>query len=166
MEKALSDEEIYCEKHFNDNVSRSDNGQFIVKLPFKNELDYPVLGNSRKCAIATQLQLEKRFGRNPDLEREYSKFIREGIELGHIEEVHFDPNSSDSFHYLPHHCVFKESTTTKLRVVYNASQKTSNGKSLNDFLAIGRVEQSDIISLLLKFRTFRHVFMADVEKMY
>lgn len=29
-----------------------------------------------------------------------------------------------------------------------------------------RVEQSDIISLLLRFRVCRHVFTADVEKMY
>lgn len=37
--------------------------------------------------------------------------------------------------YIPHHLVFRaESTTTHLRVVFNASFITSNGTSLNDHL--------------------------------
>ena len=41
---------------------------------------------------------------------------------------------------LPHHCVFKEdSTTTKLRVVFDGSAKTSNGLSLNESLVVGPV---------------------------
>lgn len=67
---------------------------------------------------------------------------------------------------MPHHCVFKNSTITALRVVYNASQKTANGKSLNEQLAIGRSKQSEMVSLLLNFRLYRYVFTADVEKMY
>lgn len=135
-------------------------------MPFKNGISYPELGDSRRVAVATQLQLEKRFERNPLLGEEYSKFIREGIELGHIEEVPCDELKNDKAHYLPHHCVFKDSTTTKLRVVYNASQETSNGKSLNDYLAIGSVNQSDILAHLLNFRIFKYAFTADVEKMY
>lgn len=67
---------------------------------------------------------------------------------------------------MPHHGVVKESTTTKLRIVYNASMPTSNGKSLNDFLAIGKILQSDIITLLTNFRVYKHAFTADLEKMY
>lgn len=37
---------------------------------------------------------------------------------------------------------------------------------MNDQLAIGRTNQPDILSLLLKFRVFEYVFTADVEKMY
>lgn len=40
--------------------------------------------------------------------------------------------------YVPHHAVVRESSsTTKLRVVFNASCKTRNGTSLNDYLLIG-----------------------------
>lgn len=67
---------------------------------------------------------------------------------------------------MPHHCVFKDSTTTAFRVVYNGSQKTSNSKSLNEQLAIGKVQQRDIFSLLIRFRMFEYAFTADVEKMY
>lgn len=161
---SLTEEELYCEKHYEQTVTRNENGNFVVTLTFKNCLTQPDLGDSRKCAIATQFQLERRFDRNPKLGEEYCKFIREGLDLGHIEEVQFDP--SEFCHYLPHHCVFKNSTTTALRVVYNASQKTSNGKSLNEQLAIGGINQRSSVALLLRFRLFKYAFTADIEKMY
>lgn len=130
----LTDEEAYCEDHFIRTVRRDVDGRFTVTLLFKNEMTRPDLRDSRKCAIATQFQLEQSFLRNPKLHEEYEKFIRESIELGHIEEVDTDSplESSSAIHYMPHHCVFKNSMTTALRVVYNASQKTANGKSLNE----------------------------------
>lgn len=67
---------------------------------------------------------------------------------------------------MPHHGVTKESTTTKIGVVYNASMPTSNGKSLNDQLAIGAIHQADIVTLLTNFRIFKYAFTADLEKMY
>lgn len=84
----------------------------------------PDLGDSRRCAIATQLQLEQKFAKNEKLREEYIKQISEAIELGHVEEVPYD--SGRNYHYIPHHCVFKDSKTTALRVVRNASNKTSN----------------------------------------
>lgn len=43
------------------------------------------MGDSRRCAIATLFQLEKRFAKNQKLGIEYSKFIREGIGLGNMQ---------------------------------------------------------------------------------
>ena len=69
--------------------------------------------------------------------------------------------------FLPHHEVTKESSaTTKLRVVFDASAKTSNGLSLNDILTVGPTIQDDIVSHLLRFRTYKYVISADIEKMY
>ncbi|XP_035218435.1 uncharacterized protein LOC118191710 [Stegodyphus dumicola] len=58
------------------------------------------------------------------------------------------------------------STTTKLRVVFDASCKTSNGKSLNSILGVGPKLQRDIFEILLNFRFPEIVFSADIEKMY
>ena len=70
-------------------------------------------------------------------------------------------------YYLPHHAVIKpESTTTKTRVVFNASYPTTNGKSLNDILFTGPCLQSDLISLILNWRFYKYVFNADITKMY
>lgn len=79
-----SEEEKYCEEHFKQTVSRNENGRFIVTLPFKNCMQQPNLGDSRKCAIASLFQLERRFAKNKKLGEEYAKFIAEGIELNHI----------------------------------------------------------------------------------
>ncbi|XP_017788509.1 PREDICTED: uncharacterized protein LOC108571049 [Habropoda laboriosa] len=70
-------------------------------------------------------------------------------------------------YYLPHHAVYKESsTTTKLRVVFDGSAKTSSGISLNDAQLVGMPVQSDLVTILLRFRKHRYVLSADIEKMY
>ncbi|XP_041633410.2 uncharacterized protein [Drosophila kikkawai] len=51
-----------------------------------------------------------------------------------------------------------ESATTKVRVVFNASSPSSNGNSLNDILYL--------TLQILKWRTFKFVFNADITKMY
>ncbi|XP_041985249.1 uncharacterized protein LOC121737656 isoform X1 [Aricia agestis] len=68
---------------------------------------------------------------------------------------------------MPHHGVIREaSTTTKLRVVFNASSKTTSGKSFNDIQMVGPVVQEDLFSILLRFRQHKYVVSSDVEKMY
>ena len=58
-------------------------------------------------------------------------------------------------HYIPHFPVFKDdSVTTKMRIVYDASAKTShNGLSLNDCLETGPNLLQKLPSMLLTFRT-------------
>lgn len=55
---------------------------------------------------------------------------------------HMKPINTKEFHkvkyFIPHSCVTKlESTSTKLRVVFDASAKTDNGFSLNDIQIVG-----------------------------
>lgn len=70
-------------------------------------------------------------------------------------------------YYLPHHCVVRrDATTTKTRVVFDASCKTTNGRSLNDNLLTGQKLQQDIVLVLLKFRIHEVVFTADIKMMY
>lgn len=58
------------------------------------------------------------------------------------------------------------STTTKCRVVFDASSKSSNGKSLNDILCIGPRLQNDLTAILINWRMFEYAFTCDMEKMY
>lgn len=158
----LNDEEQFCENHFEQTHTRNDEGRYVVKMAYKNN-ETPKLGNSRRIAIAQLQQLEKKFERQPGLKQEYQKFIDEYIKLGHMELATDRPNL---VYYLPHHAIFKDSTTTKLRVVFNASQKSDNGRSLNDCLAMGKIEQNDIVCILIQWRQFQFAFSADIEKMY
>ncbi|XP_053990009.1 uncharacterized protein LOC128882436, partial [Hylaeus volcanicus] len=161
-EPEMSEEERYCEEHYVKNTKRDDDGRLNVSMAFKNE-KWPELGDSRKSALATLFQLEKRFEKNQELKKQYSAVVKESIESGHLVVVENPPNEA---HYIPHHAVFKESTTTKLRSVYNASQKTSNGKSLNEQLAVGKIVQPSIFELMLRWRESKIAIVADLEKMY
>lgn len=65
--------------------------------------------------------------------------------------------------YLPMHAVYKESTTTKVRAVFDASAKSSTGVSLNDTLLVGH---PPLIDVILRFRLHRVGLTADISKMY
>lgn len=55
-------------------------------------------------------------------------------------------------YYMPHHVVIKEqSTTTNVRVMFDASAIASSGKSLNEIKKIGPVVQADLFSLLIQW---------------
>ncbi|XP_043496457.1 uncharacterized protein LOC122520461 [Polistes fuscatus] len=85
--------------------------------------------------------------------------------LGHMTRIEGGPHE-DRF-YLPHHAVLKHtSITTKLRVVFDASAKTSNGKSLNNVLMVGPTIQEDLFALLVRFRSHAIAITADIAKMY
>ncbi|XP_011699835.1 PREDICTED: uncharacterized protein LOC105457083 [Wasmannia auropunctata] len=160
-----TDEETQCEQHFLQNMSRTAQGRFVVKLPFKrNELIN--LGDSKDIATRRFYNLERRFNRDLTLKSQYSQFINEYSALGHMKLIEEQHNDSESF-YLPHHCVFKSASgSSKIRVVFDASSKSSSGISLNDALMVGPTVQQDLFSILLRFRTFRFVLAADIIKMY
>lgn len=72
-----------------------------------------------------------------------------------------------TIYYLPHHGVLRpESTSTKLRVVFDGSCATSSGQSINDHLHIGAKIQPDITDVLLWVRQHRHIFATDITKMF
>ena len=138
----------------------------MVKLPFKESIE---LGDSLNQATKRFFYLEKRLDSKPILKTGYQNFIQEFLDLDHMEEVpaaDVDCPPNKCF-YLPHHCVFKEdSTTTKLRVVFDGSAKTTNGVSINDALMVGPVVQDDLFSIINRFRFYRIALSGDIEKMY
>ncbi|UYV65036.1 hypothetical protein LAZ67_3002885 [Cordylochernes scorpioides] len=145
--KPIPFEDDFNEIHFKTTHERETSGRYIVRLPFK---DPSLLGESKPQAI--------------------NCFFENGANLettapGHMNEVKGNGNDHKAF-YLPHHPIIKEkSSTTKLRVVFNASSKTT-GYSLNDILHTGPKLQKDIFPLLLRFRSHPIAISADITKMY
>lgn len=159
-------EEKACNNYFEHTVIRGTDGRFVVHLPFRDNLSK--LGNSYDIAKRRFLSLERRFEKDLNLKIEYTKFINEYKELGRMEQVSDEEcNINGTTCYLPHHAVLKESSTsTRLRVVFDASCKTDNGVSLNDVLLKGPVLQDDLLYILTRFRTHNFVLSADITKMY
>ncbi|XP_061713360.1 uncharacterized protein LOC133522150 [Cydia pomonella] len=60
----------------------------------------------------------------------------------------------------------KESESTRLRTVFNASCPTSSGYSINDIQLVGPNIQNSLFDILLRFRQYRYVLSGDIEKQY
>ncbi|CAG9088402.1 unnamed protein product [Plutella xylostella] len=162
--KCFSNEEQAFEELFQKTTRRDDNGQFVVTIPLKDSPES--LGDSYTMAQRRFYALERKLERDSLLKDRYLKFMHEYIALDHMSENTLH-HSSDKKYYMPHHGVVRESsTTTKLRVVYDCSARTSSGKSFNDIQMVGPTVQDDLLSILLRFRQHKFVVTGDVEKMY
>ena len=163
----LSREEATCEAHFLSTYKRDQTGRFVVQQPLKETVTK--LDDCRDLALKRFLMLEKKLQRNPELRSQYTEFIREYETLGHCHQVAEtdDPSNQKRF-YLPHHAVLRpSSSSTQCRVVFDASAKSSSTNlALNDVLLVGPVVQSELYSIMLRFRTHKIAFTADISKMY
>lgn len=159
----LTAEKIQCEEHYANTHSKSSDGRYVVRLPLHSSSS--LLGESRTSAMNRFLQIERSFTKKPTQKASYIEFMNEYISLGHMKVVESISNSK--CYVIPHHAVFKESSsTTKTRVVFDASNKTSSGHSLNDMLLNGPKIQDDLSTILLRWRKYPVAVTSDVEKMY
>jgi len=111
--------------------------------------------------------LERGLARNSDERSQYSAFLQEYESHGHMRRIATKNEEGFQTVYLPHHPVVKStSTTTKLRVVFNASAPSSNRTTLNDHQWVGIKLQLDLPTLLTRWRVHRYVYCADIEKMF
>lgn len=101
----------------------TENGRFIISLPFSDSVRK--LGTSRDIALSSN----------------------EYLNLGHIKEI--NPNHMPHPHYfLAHHCVLRpESSSLKLRVMFDASTKTSANISLKDILHVGPTVKDEFFAI-------------------
>jgi len=129
----LTLEEQQCEDHFKATHSRDSTGRYIVRIPLK--LSAGVLGNSYNTAHHCLQRTLRRLNKDRELQSLYIKFMSEYEQLHHMLKVTSEPLGNVAPYYLPHHGVLKpDSTTTKLRVVFNGSSLTSSGYSVNDLM--------------------------------
>ncbi|UYV63732.1 hypothetical protein LAZ67_2005453 [Cordylochernes scorpioides] len=163
----LCTQDEYCESLFSNNHGRDSHGRYWVKLPFRQHR--PLLGESREKALRRFLLLERKLCKNVKLYDQYRGFMKEYEHLNHMERVPIAEVKRElcRCYYMPHHPVIREqSTTTKMRVVFDASAKSENNVSLNQFLHKGPKIQQDVFFILLRFRTYPVAITADKEKMY
>lgn len=157
-----------CEEMYDKTFRRDSTGRFHVRIPFIE--GKPKFGASLQMAIKRQHQMERKFVADPTFAGKYRQFMLQYHELGHME-LTSEPISSvfrsPQTYYIPHHAVVKESsTTTKLRVVFDASRKSGNGQSLNDQMHVGPRLQDELSAIVMRWRKHAVVFTADVEQMY
>ncbi|MEL7079569.1 MAG: reverse transcriptase domain-containing protein, partial [Cyanobacteria bacterium J06582_2] len=138
------------------------NNKYEVQFPFKPE---SLPGRNETTAYATLMSLNNKFKTDASLHTAYCNILDNYFENDFIEEVPNDeiPNTA---YYLPHHCVKKESKTTPIRIVFNASSKTNSHNSLNDCVFAGPSLTTKLFNLVLHFRTKSYILSSDISKAF
>ena len=98
-------------------------GRYQVSLPWKvfhKPLpDHYHLSRKRLWGLLWQLR------QTPIVLQEYDHIIQDQLKKGIIEPMTKEAPTSNQLHHLPHHAVVRSNkSTTKVRVVYDASAKT------------------------------------------
>ena len=139
-------------------------GRYKVSLPWK-EFHEPLADNYHLC-VKRLRGLLQRLKHDPKILEQYDCTIQEQLTKGIIEPVSPGAGIPCQVHYLPHHAVVRrDKATTKLRVVYDASSKSS-GPSLNECLYKGPKFHQLMLDLLVRFRSYKVALIADVEKAF
>ena len=119
---------------FESQISFKEN-RYEVMLPWKET--HSPLPSHYELSLKRLTGLLRHLRQTPDLLQQYDAVIRDQPERGIVEVVDDTKHDGKLEHYLPHHPVVREDKSiTKLRIVYDASARTS-GPSLNDCLYAG-----------------------------
>jgi len=110
--------------------------------------------------------------KDPDLLRDYDRIIQEQEQAGIVERVPEEETTSNvdkgQVYYSPHHAVIKkDSETTKVRIVYDGSAKSSKEEmSLNDCSETGDNYIPHMLDMLARFRNNPVGLTSDIEKAF
>ena len=69
-------------------------------------------------------------------------------------------------YWIPWNVAFKDSISTPVRTVFDASASTSSGFSLNDCLAQGSPNLVKLLSMLLEWQMGRNALVRDISQLY
>ncbi|XP_025266665.1 uncharacterized protein LOC112638712 [Camponotus floridanus] len=159
---ALTPEEEQCEILFTRTYQRTASGRYVVRLPFSSSPTS--LGETRKSAERLLNAMDLRSKIDPEFGAKYREFMQEYEDLEHMSPV---SSTNTAACYLPHHGVLCQSNFgSKLRVVFNGSQRITSGDSLNSHLMVGANLLPALADILLRWRRHRFVFVTDIEKMF
>ncbi|GBM80707.1 hypothetical protein AVEN_137226-1 [Araneus ventricosus] len=143
-----------------------ENSRYRVRLPWKSDRKY-ILSDNKKVAERRFERLRRRFVKNPELYKSYQAILHDYLQQKIIELV---PNTCDTEQitfYLPHREVVRnDRSSSKFRVVFDASSHDVGEASLNDSLHIGPNLYPHIFDLLLRFRLYPITFTADIKQAF
>jgi hypothetical protein len=142
-----------------------ENNRYYVTWPWKdNNTDLPT---NKELAKGRLNSCVKKLVKAPELLQKYDAIIQDQLNKGIIEKIDETMNEG-KLHYTPHHAVITpQKTTTKVRIVYDASAKTiKEFSSLNESLYRGPVLLEGLCGLLIRFRTNKIAIVSDIEKAF
>lgn len=158
--KSAGEEGKQALTHFMETVRRDDRGRYVVALPWREcPTDLPSgrqVAEQRLRATTYKLQ---RAGKLPSYHSVFQDWEKEGL----IVKI---PDGLRGGHYVPHRPVFKESATTPVRPVFDASCRVGRGLSINDYLHKGPNLIEFIPVMMLRFGEEEIGVSADIRKAF
>ena len=151
-----------------DNTHLFNQREQLYQVVMPRRLEKRQLGESRTQALQRYSQNIKSLKRKGSLQQ-FREVLQEYVDLKHArlctaEELQMPSCLS---YYLPMFGVVKaSSTTTKLRIIFDASAVTTSGWSLNDTLEAGPMLHPKLAEILIKFRKYKVALTGDITKMY
>ncbi|XP_071033065.1 uncharacterized protein [Parasteatoda tepidariorum] len=141
-------------EHFSRTVKIHPDGRYEISLPWVKDVS-DMLCNRDIAGRRLKMMTAKL------IKDSYNAVFREWIKEGFIEE-----SNEGTGHYLPHRGVFKSNSTTNVRPVFDASCKTRDNLSLNDYLMKRPNLLKIIPTLLIKFREKKIGVISDIRKAF
>ncbi|XP_026467639.1 uncharacterized protein LOC113371215 [Ctenocephalides felis] len=159
-------ENDYCEQFYTSTTVRNFDGRYVVALPFHDNVNVN-FQKSYELAHKRYCILEQKFRKSFEFHKQYSEVIQDYLQRKHMSFLgHVNDSAANEGYYIPHFAVIKDSSSTPLRIVFDASAKNAEFPSLNANLFSGPKLQSNIITILLNFRFGEIALTADIKQMY
>ena len=153
----------FLESYIDSCVTHQAGGSYSLKFPWKT--DHPPLPSNYTTCDKRTRALARRLGKDLNLLQTYGNIISDYLKQSFIEKV--PTSSSSKAHYIPHHPVLKQSSTTPIRIVFDCSCRASQSHpSLNDCLMTGPPFLNDMCSILIRFRVHKYGFSTNIEKAF
>ena len=152
-------------KEFKDDVTRQEDGRYQVRVPW---IPGSTLTSTNEQASRKRLQnVNKKLTQNQRLKEEYEKIIEDQLRDGIIERVPEESSGERTF-YMPHKPVVRDNaTTTKVRMVFDASAKPHHlANSVNDCMHTGPPLQPLLWDILVRARMSPYLLLGDIEKAF
>lgn len=158
--KKLGADERRCVELFQTTHYREPDDRNVVRMPLIDKIK--LLGRSKYIALKQLFSIERKMDRNPQFATDYKKYMKALEESGYMSKI---SEKHESGYYTPHHGVYGASKE-KIRIVYNSSNTTTTGISLNECQLTGAKLQDDLSIVLICFRIHKIGVSADVKQMY
>ena len=134
VEDRGEDDQLDVYTEFQESITRGSDGRYEVCVPWITGAE---VSNTNEIPSRKRLEnVERKLRRNEELKSDYEKIVLEQLDQGIVEKAPKQPTGNRVF-YMPHKPVVRESaTTTKMRMVFEASAKPHPlPNSINDLHA-------------------------------
>ena len=132
------------------------------------------LAPNKNKALQIYNQQVKKLSQNPQDKKDVIESEAKLQQLGHVDFVKsLTPDQQEILrnnpiqNFISWHAVWNgNSVSTPCRVVFDASQPTASGVSLNDILAKGKNNMNKFVEIIIRWSSHNTAFHTDIKKMY